>query len=365
MQAAGPPRRAAVRRATLGVLLLSLLWTWLAVAYPSTAEAAPPRALTPDSEGVLEIITVPKVPGARFMVDGRTHRADGQGVVRLKVKSLDRHKVSVVDTKISQSNRTLTFDQWYSRNHDQDHLDELSGLVVKRNLRIKAGYRGTYKVHYSFVDKARNPVEATRVSRVEFRGDHGQTVTGNGSGTLTVLGVRPVVSGGTLIAKRVNYTVQRVDVDGSNVVQVNEQRFEPSRKTSVVIPLQLHTVHFSTRDLLFGNPVGQAIWLKYPDGHRLKVPLDAGGKATVERLARGSYTVQVDAPGLAFERPLVVSRNQYVELQHVSSFDITVAAGAIAALMLSLYLVRVRGRSVILRPVRFGPSRIWAAGRRP
>jgi hypothetical protein len=162
----------------------------------------------------------------------------------------------------------------------------------------------------------------------------------------------------------VNYTVQRVDVDGSNVVQVNEQRFEPSRKTTVVIPLQLHSVHFSTRDMLFGNPVGQAVWLKYPDGHRFKVPLDADGKATVENLARGRYTVQVDAPGLAFERPLVVSRNQYVELQHVSNLDIAVAACAVAALMLILYLVRVRGRPVILRSARFGPSRIWAATQR-
>jgi hypothetical protein len=259
----------------------------------------------------------------------------------------------------------LQFDRWFNRNHDKDHLDELNGLIVKRNLRIKAAYRGTYKLHYSFVDKARNPVDATRVSRVEFRGDHGETVTGNGGGTLTVLGIRPVVSGGTIIAKRVNYTVQRVDVDGSNVVQVNEQRFEPSRKTTVVIPLQLHTVHLGTHDLLFGNPVGQAVWLKYPDGHRFKVPLDADGKATVDRLARGNYTVQVDAPGMAFERPLIISRNQYVELQHVSTLDIAVAAGAVAALMLTLYLVRVRGRSSTLRSAAFGPSRIWAAGRRP
>ena len=74
---------------------------------------------------------------------------------------------------------------------------------------------------------------------------------------LSVVGVRPVVTGGTLIAKKVSYSVQRVDVDGSNVVQVNAQRFVPSRETTVVIPLQLHIVHFSTRDFLFGQPVGR------------------------------------------------------------------------------------------------------------
>jgi hypothetical protein len=361
MQAIGPLRGTAVRRATLGVLLLVLPWVLVAIASPSTAAAAePPKAVTPASTGLLEIITVPKLPGARFMVDGRTHRADRQGVIRLKVASGKKHKISVIDKKIAERDRTLEFVRWYYGNHDEDHLDALSGLTVKRNLRIKAGYRATYKLQYSFVDKARNPVDRTRVSRVEFRGDHGQTVSGNGSGTLTVVGIRPVVAGGTIIAKMVSYTVQRVDVDGSNVVQVNVQRFEPSRKTTVLIPLQLHTLHLSTRDFLFGNPVGQAVWLKYPDGHRFRVLLDADGKATIERLARGSYTVQVDAPGLAFERSLVLSRTQYVDLQHVSRPDIAVAAGAVVAFLLVLYLVRVRGRPVILRSARFGPSRTWA-----
>jgi hypothetical protein len=365
MQAIGPLRGTAARRATLGVLLLLLSWVLVSITSPSTAAAAePPKAVTRAPTGLLEIVTVPKLPGARFMVDGRAHRADRQGVIRLKVASGHKHKISVIDKKIAESDRTLEFVRWYHGNHDEDHLDALSGLTVRRNLRIKAGYRATYKLQYSFVDRARNPVDRTRVSRVEFRGDHGQTVSGNGSGRLTVVGIRPVVAGGTIIAKTVSYTVQRVDVDGSNVVQVNVQRFEPSRKTTVLIPLHLHTLHLSTRDFLFGNPVGTAVWLKYPDGHRFKVLLDADGKATVERLARGNYTVQVDAPGLSFERSLVLSRTQYVDLQHVSRPDIAVAASAVAAFLLVLYLVRLRGRPVILRSARFGPSRIWATTQR-
>jgi hypothetical protein len=365
MQAIGPLRGTAARRATLGVFLLLLPWVLVSITSPSTAAAAePPKAVTLAPTGLLEIVTVPKLPGARFMVDGRAHRADRQGVIRLKVASGHKHKISVIDKKIAESDRTLEFVRWYHGNHDEDHLDALSGLTVRRNLRIKAGYRATYKLQYSFVDRARNPVDRTRVSRVEFRGDHGQTVSGNGSGRLTVVGIRPVVAGGTIIAKTVSYTVQRVDVDGSNVVQVNVQRFEPSRKTTVLIPLHLHTLHLSTRDFLFGNPVGTAVWLKYPDGHRFKVLLDADGKATVERLARGNYTVQVDAPGLSFERSLVLSRTQYVDLQHVSRPDIAVAASTLAAFLLVLYLVRLRGRPVILRSARFGPSRIWATTQR-
>jgi hypothetical protein len=355
-QATGSPRRVAARRALLGVLV-ALLWMLVGVTHPGSAEAAEPT-------GILEIVTVPAVPGARLVVDGQNHQANRQGVVRLKVSRTSRHDVTLVDQKISQPTRNLEFVRWYYGDHQQDYQDQLTGLTVRRHLRIKVAYRATYKLQYSFVDKARNPVDRERVVRVEFRGDHGQTVSGNGSGVLTVVGIRPVVSGGTLLAKEIGYSVQRVDVDGSNVVQVNSQRFVPSQETAVVIPLQLHAVHFRTRDLLFGDPVGEAVWLKYPDGHQVKVPLDPDGEATVERLARGSYTVRVDAPGLSFERPLVLSRNQYVELPHVSRLNMWVVAGSIAALMLSLYLVRVRGRSTILRSARLQSARIWAASRR-
>jgi hypothetical protein len=355
-QATWPPRRSAARRAILGVLVALLLMLF-GIAHPTPAAAAEPT-------GVLEIDTVPAVPGARLVVDGQTHRADSQGIVRIKVSRLDRHTVSLIDQKISGRSRHLEFIRWYVGNHEQDYKNQLTGLRVRRHLRIKVAYRATYKLQYSFVDKARNPVDRERVARVEFRGDHGQTVSGDGSGVLRVVGIRPMISGGTLLAKEIGYSVQRVDVDGSNVVQVNSQRFVPSQETAVVIPLQLHTVHFRTRDLLFGDPVGATVSLKYPDGRQLKVPLDANGEATVERLARGSYTVRVDAPGLSFERPFVLSRNQYVELPHVTRLDLGVVAGSVAALMFSLYLVRLRRRSIIIRSARLRSAQIWAASGR-
>jgi hypothetical protein len=355
-QATRSPRRAAARRAILGVLA-GLLLLLVGVAYPTPAAAAEPT-------GVLEIVTVPAIPGARLVVDGKTHRADSQGIVRIKVSRLDRHQVSLIDKEITHPSMDLSFVRWYFGNHQQDYQDKLNGLSIRRHLRIKVAYRASYKLQYSFVDKARNPVDRERIARVEFRGDHGQTVSGDGSGVLRVVGIRPMISGGTLLAKEIGYSVQRVDVDGSNVVQVNSQRFVPTQETTVVIPLLLHTVHFRTRDLLFGDPIGAAVSLKYPDGRQVKVPLDANGEATVERLARGSYTVRVDAPGMSFERPLVLSRNQYVELPHVSRLDIGVVAGSVAALMLSLYLVRVRRRSTILRSARLRSAYISAASGR-
>lgn len=326
--------RATVTATVVGLALLTL--------GPGPAQAAGRPA-------ILEVVTVPAIPNAKFMVDGKVRHANRQGIVRVEVSTSRKHRVVIVDRKISQRNRQLSFVRWYHGNHEQDYLPELAGLTIKRNIRLKAAFRATYTLHYSFVDQAKAPVNAERVTRVEFRGDHGQTVTGDGSGTLRVVGIRPVVSGGTLLAKQVRYRVQRADVDGSNVVQVNAQTFVPSHKAEVVIPLLLRSVHFSTRDFLFGHPVGQAVELTYPNGQLASVALDADGKATVERLARGHYTVKVDASGLSFQRPFVLSRNQYVDLPVLSRLDLGVIGGAVLALVVGLYLLRVRNRAAWAR----------------
>ena len=62
------------------------------------------------------------------------------------------------------------------------------------------------------------------------------------------------------------------------------------------MPLLLRTAHLSTRDLLFGGPVGRSVALTYPDGRKATVRLDRDGKATVENLARGCTPMRVDAP---------------------------------------------------------------------
>jgi hypothetical protein len=302
----------------------------------------------------MEIVTVPALPDVTFLIDGERHTSDQQGVVRVSPDPrIRRHTLSVADKTTRLGAGDYTFNRWWYRaDHDQDFKQELRGVRVQRHVRIIAAFRATYLVQYSFADQAKQPVARERVTRVEFRGDHGQTITGNGSGKLRMVGVRPTVSGGTLVAKKVRYGVQRVDVDGSNVVQANQQVFIPSQKPSVVVPLLLRTAHFTTRDLLFGHPVGSAIRLTYPDGRLSTVPLDKSGRATVEGMARGQYSVTVVAPGYSFDRPLVLSRNQYVDLPVLTYLDLVVVGCVGVAGLVGLYLLRLRTGSTRVRPRR-------------
>jgi len=319
-----------------------------AAGYGGAAEAA-----ETSSTAVVEIMTVPAVAGARFVFDNVTYRADRNGVVRLDIaKGTRRHTISVADVKINERTRDLAFVRWwYPGHHDQDYLKALTGIRIRKNLRIKAAFRATYLVHYSFTDEARSAVNRDRVSRLEFFGDNGHTVSGTGAGKIRLVGIRPVVNAGTILAKPVRYRVQRVDVDGSNVVQVNQQAFVPSQEASVVVPLLLRTAHFSTRDLLFGGPVGRSVRLTYPDGRRATVALNADGNATLEELARGRYSVSVDAAGYSFLRPVVLSRNQYIDLPVLTYLDIGVVGGAAAMLAGALYLFRLANRRSRVRAV--------------
>ena len=149
---------------------------------------------------IVEIATVPPLPGVRFVFDGVRYTANEQGLVRLSLNTPQpaTHRLSLVDVMMHQQRRDLTFVRWwYAGNHDQDHRMAITGIKVRRHVRIEAAFRATYKVSYSFVDPAQGPVDHERIKRVEFYGDNGQMVAGDGSGTLRLVGIEAKMSSGT------------------------------------------------------------------------------------------------------------------------------------------------------------------------
>jgi hypothetical protein len=333
------------RDRVLRALLTSVVAIGLLAGAASAAPGPKPVALS----ATVNIVTVPAVPGAAFVFDGRTVTTDKQGIAHLTVAAgTHSHTLTVRTTHLQQNGGDYSFARWWrTGNHTQDYERTLTGLKIRKNLTIKAAYRASFTVRYGFADPAKRPVPHSRVATVEFRGDNGQTVTATGAGTVRLLGIRPVNSSGTLVAKEIKYTVQRVQVDGSNVVRVNQQPFVPSQKQAVTISLLLLGAHFRTRDFLFGSPVGTMVVLTYPDKTRKRFPLDALGEVDVAGLARGNYTVSVEAPGIAFTRPVALSRNQYVDLPVVTYRDLGVVGGMAVLVfgsLLALKLVRARSR---------------------
>jgi hypothetical protein len=291
--------------------------------------------------------TVPPVAGVRMLSGGQIAITDARGRVTLTVRRTGRRLSPfevprVLPARIG-SRREARLDGFFDSGRTV-------GLAVYTRARL------------DFVDRAGARVPAGRVGRVRLRSAAGELVTMQGSVTPKLLASRVVRTRAGVRSVPVQYAVERVDVDGSNVVQRARQRFFPSRTARLRVPLLLYSASFAGRDALFGDPAGSAMLLEYPNGRTVRIPL-RNGKAEAAGLPRGQYRVRLEASGFSSARPVSLSRDQLVDLQVVSYLDMAVLAGGVGLAGLAILLVgRPRLRRRMRRLAALERRRTRAAG---
>jgi hypothetical protein len=302
-----------------------------ALALPPVAAAGAPRAL--------EFQTVPRLPGATIALGGRTGVADDDGVVRIVGATVGRGARPVVVRNRARGVRAL-FSRWY-------------GNPAHPGRTLRAGFDLYYRVRTSFVDMAGRPIALRRVSALTLRNDIGlvrtirrpelaRPIWLHGSRVVWSLGPR---------RRDIVYVVDAVRAGGSNVVNRGQQRFLPSRQRSVRLHVRFYPLHFESRDLLFGFPIGSEIVLTFPNGHTERHRLGPRASLTLPPLPRGEYRVQVvGARGMSFLVPVALSRTQEVPLRVISYLDAALVLGFLLALALTLLLVRRPALRASLRP---------------
>jgi hypothetical protein len=132
-------------------------------------------------------------------------------------------------------------------------------------------------------------------------------------------------------------------------VNRNQQSFVPARTQKMRIELLLYPAHFSARDALLDFPLGSRVRLEYPNGRVERHAFGDNAELTLRSLPRGEYVVSVEGPGITFERPVALSREQTVELEVLSYLDIGLSLGVLASIALGLVLV---GRPHLVRAPR-------------
>jgi hypothetical protein len=146
----------------------------------------------------------------------------------------------------------------------------------------------------------------------------------------------------------VSYAVDDVTTRGTSVVHRAQQRFFPSRRQDVTVPLLLFDVRFGARDALFGNRAGSAIKLEYPDGTSRRLPFDRHGGVTVRNLPRGTYHARVAGAGPEYGQQLTVSRSTRIDLDALTWLDTALLVGlvvvVVVALLLAGFALRRRNR---------------------
>jgi hypothetical protein len=297
----------APRRLLLGVLLCAL--------------AAPFCSAPAHAQGeirTLAVQTVPVLEDVPFKLGGSTFRTDalGRALVVGSTPNLE-DRIRIPDTEIAPGVRAR-----FSRRRGSNYLFDL-----------------LYRVRTSFGDSAGHRVDSSRVTSVTFKGSHGVRHSLKPRGSHWLQGVRVVPSRQGYDKKQLSWVVERTIVDGSNVVYRNQQKFRPARTRNMRITLLLYPARFSASDALLNFPLGSRVRIEYPNGRVERHAFGDDAEVTLRSLPRGQYLVSVEGPGISFERPVALSREQTVELELLSYLDLGLVFGVLASLALGLLLL--------------------------
>jgi hypothetical protein len=297
----------------------------------------------------LTIHVIPAFAGARFALDGQIFESDASGVASISVQSAGTHVLEALEFEDVGTMRA-TFSRW-----GDDFFQPQREIELPRVTPLEVGYDVFYPVTLRFVDLSGEKVNPSRVSAVTIRSGLGAVEEYKYPGPHWLQAVRILRRFIGLVAKELQYSVEQVMVDGSNVVNRTEQRFFIKGEAKWNIRLLLYSVRFSTQDALFGNPVGSHIVIEYPDGEERRVPLAEDGTVQVSSLARGNYMAWVETSGISPPMPISVSRDfQETRLKVITYLDLgaffLVLAGTAIALA---FIGRPRLRSAVRSKMRF------------
>ncbi len=268
-------RKAAGRTDSRGIAAITLKYKFpagtyrIVVVYPGITSIGVNRATAEVALKVepaqIAIYTVPPVPGVVFKMNGKTYTTDENGVANLAVNLSGTYPLEVlpIDPKSLPSNMRIEFARWNDNIFTQQRQ-----VYFPRIRRLEVGFTVSYQVDQKFYDTTGQVVDPARVSSMTLRGV-GNSHTFDGAGPIWLPANRLTRRvGERLESDPIRYYFREIVIDGANVVNKGEQRFQIRPDDVWPIQVLLYSAHFSARDAMFRFPIGKGIELTYPDGHK-------------------------------------------------------------------------------------------------
>ncbi len=296
-------------------------------------------AQTADSDGSDESIfivsTVPVVPGVTVTLDGKSKVTDSSGVAFFgtKVHTDPTDRIVVVTPDVSP-NET-----------EKAHFTRLYRMASNH---YALAFDIERPATFSFVGVNGEEVDVDTIESVDLKNSLGGQEEGIPLDRPVWLYSERVVSesGGPQV-RDIEWSVESVTVRGVNLVHRAQTRFLPRERSDIKLELLFFSAHFQITDMFFGSARTGTIELTYPDGEVITHQLDADGELFLPSVPRGEYQVLIDSSGPRIARPVVISRNQEVNLDLLTWLDITIV-GVAGSLFLVVPLVigrRLRRRT--------------------
>ncbi len=272
--------------------------------------------------------TIPPTPNLPIVYHGIIYRTDSYGVALLPPQLTGRPRVPPTTVR---AGRRAVLERWYGRT---GHL--------------RAALDIYYGVRLRYIDLQGGVIDPKTVRSIQIRSSIGERFHPT-TRILWLRGTRVVPLNGGLESKPIYYTIERVVVDGSNVVNESQQKFFPARERGVTVQLLFYRAKFRSRDAFFGFAVGNRIRLTFPQGTTRRYRLGGDGTVVLPALPRGNYHVEVEGGGISLGGPVALSRDQDVKVGVISYLDLVVSAAALALFAVGLPLIRRRHRLRQLR----------------
>jgi hypothetical protein len=301
-----------------------------------------PSAGTTDltiSPFILEVQTVPSLPGVNFKLGDQVFSSGSDGIARVPVNRAGTYTLQVLPLNNPGSNQRIEFNRWVD-----EVFTPYRNVIIPIDKPIQVGLEVSYKVSQTFVDLQNHPVDLSRITSITMKSSQGTTYTFNDGQARWLPASLVTRRVGGLDVVQIQYSVMNVQVDGSNVVSQAQQRFYGHPGDIWTIQLLLFSAQISAKDAFLGSPVGKSILLQYPDGTRQVFKFSKDNSVTVNSLARGIYSVQVQGvAGFTPSTPVALSQNQVMNLSVLTRLDIFLAVtlGTLFALGL-IYIGRAK-----------------------
>ncbi len=281
---------------------------------------------------VISVQTTPAISGVAFSLNGEKFYSDVDGIARISMDKIGYYRLTVLAEEYKNSTIKIEFGRWLDEIY-QPYRD----IYVPTDNSILVGLNVYHLMNVSFVDLDGYPVDPSRIESYSLRSLQGDSLTYTDNAQRWIPASRVKRWQAVLQETKIYYSLTKVSIDGSNVVNQSEQRFYTSAGGTWQISLILYSLKISAKDGLFGSPVGKSVSLEYPDGHVQTFPLDTNGSATIHSLARGTYFIDINGvSGMKNRLPVALSRNQVVNSKILTSTDLAMAGGSLSLLALGL-----------------------------
>jgi len=301
--------------------------------------------------GQVVIQTVPRLAGIRFIFNDQTYITDENGLILLIIRESKKYRLEVlpVEEGMSGSNVKIDFERW-----NDNVFVPYREVYLPRSHPLEVGFILNYQVKQIFFDSDGKLVDPSRISHISMRAV-GRIYNFEDTESHWLPSNRLARRiGEHLESHDILYYIRNVTIDGVNVINKSEQRFEVHPDDVWPIHVLLYSASFTARDVIFQDPIGKGIKLEYPDGRHEEFFFDDKNTIDISSLARGPYRATViGAGGSAPPTPIHLSRDLDVELRVISYLDMAIIFGIPAIIALGLLFY---GRPYLLFSLRSLPS---------